>query len=307
MKIISFDIGIKNMALCIIDCSASIQIENWNILNLIEHEKQEEIICNQHGKSTKKKCTSKAKFKKGNQFFCKKHATSSSFMIPTKDLQLTKLKNKKKEDLLHWGKQHYLFLEDKSLSKQEMVSAVDNYLKAHCLEEIIKPKIKASQCDLISIGRSMKEQLNTFDLNDIDYAIIENQISPIANRMTTIQGMLAQYFIMKYPNCNIEFISSANKLKPFSKMALLENPNQEKDTCNPTTKTVNPNYKGHKQDSVSICSTIVTNNFPQWMPSLEIKKKDDLADAFLQGLWYLFHKNNISYADDLKINIVSLS
>jgi hypothetical protein len=304
MKIISFDIGIKNMALCIIDCSASIQIENWNILNLIEDEKQEDVICNQNGKSTKKKCTSKAKFKKGNQFFCKKHATSSSFMIPTKDLQLTKLKNKKKEDLLQWGKQHYLFLEDKSLSKQEMVSTVDSYLKAHCLEELIKPKIKASQCDLISIGRAMKELLNAFDLNNVDYAIIENQISPIANRMTTIQGMLAQYFIMKYPHCNIEFISSANKLKPFSKMELIEKPTEDKGT---TTKNVNPNYKAHKQDSVSICSTIVANNFSQWSTSLEIKKKDDLADAFLQGLWYLFHKNNISYADDLKINIVSLS
>ena len=292
------------MALCVLDCSACIQIESWNILNLIEDGKQEECICNQLGKSNQKKCTSKAKFKKGSQFFCKKHATSSSFIIPTKELQLTKLKNKKKDDLLHWGKQHYLFLEDKPLSKQEMVSTVDNYLKAHCLEEVRKPKIKASQCDLISIGKAMKEQLNTFDLNDIDYAIIENQISPIANRMTTIQGMLAQYFIMKYPNCNIEFISSANKLKPFSKMELIEKPDTGKE---PTPKNVNPNYKAHKQDSVSISSTIVTNNFPQWSKSLEIKKKDDLADAFLQGLWYLFHKNNISYADDLKINIVSLS
>ena len=295
------------MALCVLDCSASIHINSLNILNLIQDNNQEEHICNQLSKSTQKKCTSKAKFKKGVQYFCKKHATSSSFMIPTKELQITKLKNKKKEDLLQWGKQRYLFLDDNPLSKPEMVSVVDNYLKAHCLEEINKPKIKASQCNLISIGKAMKEQLNTFDLNDIDYAIIENQISPIANRMTTIQGMLAQYFIMKYPDCNIEFISSANKLKPFSKMELIEKQTGEKEQINPTPKNVNPNYKAHKQDSVSICSRIVTHNFPQWTSSLEIKKKDDLADACLQGLWYLFHKNNISYADDLKINIVPLS
>ena len=35
-----------------------------------------------------------------------------------------------------------------------------------------------------------------------------------------------------------------------------------------------------------------------------IKKKDDLADSFLQGIWYLKHNNNIIFADDLKINIV---
>lgn len=295
------------MALCVLDCSASIHINSWSILNLIQEDKQEDCVCNQLNKSSKKQCTSKAKFKKGVQYFCKKHAASSSFMLPTKELQFTKLKNKKKEDLLQWGKQHYLFLEDKSLSKQEMVSTVDNFLKGHCLEEIIKPKIKASQCNLISIGKAMKELLNTYDLNDIDYAIIENQISPIANRMTTIQGMLAQYFIMKYPSCNIEFISSANKLKPFSKMEFIEKPNLDKVSKISTTKNVNPNYKEHKQDSVSICSTIAIQNFPEWSPSLEIKKKDDLADACLQGLWYLFHKNRITYADDLKINIVSLS
>ena len=35
------------------------------------------------------------------------------------------------------------------------------------------------------------------DIESITHVFIENQISPIANRMKTIQGMLAQYFIMK--------------------------------------------------------------------------------------------------------------
>ena len=37
-------------------------------------------------------------------------------------------------------------------------------------------------------------------LKDITHIIIENQISPIATRMKTIQGLLTQYFIMKYNN-----------------------------------------------------------------------------------------------------------
>jgi hypothetical protein len=34
------------------------------------------------------------------------------------------------------------------------------------------------------------------------------------------------------------------------------------------------------------------------------KKKDDLADSFLQGIWYLKNKNIITYAENLKINSV---
>ena len=50
-------------------------------------------------------------------------------------------------------------------------------------------------------------------LGDIDRVIIENQISPIANRMKTVQGMLSQYFLMSNDKLDIEFISSINKLK----------------------------------------------------------------------------------------------
>jgi len=42
----------------------------------------------------------------------------------------------------------------------------------------------------------------------------------------------------------------------------------------------------------------------EWKESLNTKKKDDLADSFLQGIWYLKHNNIITYAEDLKINIV---
>jgi hypothetical protein len=52
--------------------------------------------------------------------------------------------------------------------------------------------------DLITIGRNLSNQiLNLKHLDNIDYVLIENQISPIANKMKTIQGMVAQLFIMR--------------------------------------------------------------------------------------------------------------
>ena len=57
--------------------------------------------------------------------------------------------------------------------------------------------------DLIEIGVNLDKYFNkmfSFDKDDSeimkpDIILIENQISPIANRMKTIQGMIAQFFI----------------------------------------------------------------------------------------------------------------
>jgi hypothetical protein len=37
---------------------------------------------------------------------------------------------------------------------------------------------------------------------------------------------------------------------------------------------------------------------------MNMPKKDDLADAFLQGLWFFKQQNIILYADDLNIKLV---
>jgi hypothetical protein len=41
-----------------------------------------------------------------------------------------------------------------------------------------------------------------------------------------------------------------------------------------------------------------------WKDALNTTKKDDLADSFLQGLWFFKHRNIILYADDLNIKLV---
>ena len=117
---------------------------------------------------------------------------------------------------------------------------------------------------------------------------MENQISPLAGRMKTVQGMLAQYFIIRSPNAYIEFVSSANKLKGFKLPS---------DKTAPSTETVLENavisdkdkYKTHKTDSIAICSQILdqTPGLSPWKYCLETPKKDDLADCFLQGIWWI--------------------
>jgi vacuolar-type H+-ATPase catalytic subunit A/Vma1 len=189
--------------------------------------------------------------------------------------------------------------------KKDILDKLNAFYEKNSFEIIVKKKTKnASETDLITIGKNMKELLNNIEnINEITHVVIENQISPIANRMKTIQGMLAQYFIMKNSDIHIDFISSANKLSQFGEKKVKTKP-IEKPLEN--TINVNPDYKQHKKDGVFYCSQILEKNeyLSSWSGSLNIKKKDDLADSFLQGLWYLKSKNIITYADDLKIIFV---
>ena len=337
MKVISFDVGIKNMAYCIFDISGQLSITGWNVLNLLEEEPTTE-TCSQiiQGKTKKilpKPCTKLAKYKKNGQCYCEKHAKSSSFIIPTKKNSMVGLKKLKVDDLIKLGHSLFLFMDAENMPKlkKDILDKVGEFYEKNSFEPIVKKKSKnASETDLITIGKSMKELLNNVNgIDEITHVVIENQISPIANRMKTIQGMLAQYFIMKNSDIHIDFVSSANKLSQFGKERAKELVKEQakerakerakelvkerakelvKERAKPleNTLTINPDYKQHKKDGLYYCSQIIEKNdcFQGWNEALNVKKKDDMADSFLQGIWYLKNKNIITYADDLKINIV---
>ena len=132
---------------------------------------------------------------------------------------------------------------------------------------------------LVQMGITLvKEFDKILDIEHIDHIVIENQISPIANRMKTLQGMIAQYFIMRN-KCAISFISSANKLKVFSKV-----------DNNVSISSGSSSYGERKKEGVKIVKELLENNDlnKEWLELfLNHKKKDDLADAFLQGAWFL--------------------
>jgi hypothetical protein len=117
----------------------------------------------------------------------------------------------------------------------------------------------------------------------IDMMIIENQISTLASRMKTLQGMITQYFIMKHIP-HIEFISASCKLKLFTDVNL--DPSEEEICVDAST------YADRKKSGILVCRSLGEisrkhhSDFAKWMPVFENhKKKDDLADCFLQGLW----------------------
>lgn len=161
-----------------------------------------------------------------------------------------------------------------------------------------KPKkanyIYAHDLDLITYGRNMMKHLDsilfpafseTAPSAPIDMMIIENQISTLASRMKTLQGMITQYFIMKHIP-QIEFISASCKLKLFTDTTTHTDLGAEALCVDAST------YADRKKSGIIVCRSLGeisrkhNSGYAKWMPVFENnKKKDDLADCFLQGLW----------------------
>ena len=214
MKILSIDIGIKNLAYIILECDVidkknnanefkDFKIIKWDVINLCNKL----ISCNQLS------CSKEAKFHKDNVFYCKNHTKKSEYCLPTCNIKT--LHKQSVANLSKLIEQHQIKIE-KPINKASLIKLLEEYLNTTCFEAI--ESVNANNVNLIDIGISIKNELNelfkNFDLSSIDQIILENQISPIANRMKTIQGMISQYFI-DCNNYNIKFISATNKLKPF--------------------------------------------------------------------------------------------
>lgn len=276
MKLISIDVGIKNLAICLFEIQpdiSSFTVLKWDIINLTQ---QSDII--QCGEKDKKEiiCTKPAKYKKHSKAYCVKHSKKAEYKIPTLDLQESTFQKQSMKKLSQLAMKHQVpFLP--STKKNELIIHLKEHLALHYLEPI--EKINCNTLDLVVIGRNIQIKLDALLQNNIDTVIIENQISPIANRMKTIQGMIAQYFIMKQDTIQIDFVNAANKLKT-NDISLIEK--KEKTT-----------YADRKKEGIERTMTYLQTNSSlfSWQSFYEShQKKDDLADCFLQGIWYIHHK-----------------
>jgi hypothetical protein len=221
MKVLSFDVGIKNLAYCLIDDTQD-TIEDWGILNI-----SADPVC---GHQMKGRCCDKtAKFTVEGVNLCPSHRNLKKYK-DCKAKKIPKLKN----PLLPIGK--------------NIVRLLDS-----------KPKFL-----------------------EVDAVIIENQPALKNPTMKSVQMIVYSYFLVKgitvdSPMETIELINARNKLKAY--------------TGPPISCEIKDKYKRTKFLGIQYCDKMIQENTQIREVYRELfhasRKKDDLADAYLQGMYWL--------------------
>ena len=268
MQLLSIDVGIKNLAYCLMSKDA---ILKWDVINLCGTDPLC-TTCKKPAKFTQQAQAQaeQAQAEQAQAYFCLKHAKTSNYILPVGNISLKKIKKMKLVDLQQVITDYTIPIGD-AVKKEDILKCIMTFLEEKMLTSVASAK--ANDMDLVQIGSAMRKAFDTEmkdHLSTITHIVIENQISPIANRMKTLQGMIAQYFIM-HEKTHIAFVSAANKLKG----------HQDIETDLTT-------YAARKKEGIKITLKLVNERYIEWLPHFtKHKKKDDLADAFLQGNWYL--------------------
>ena len=275
LKYLSIDVGIKNLSYCLFVGPA---IEKWDVIN-INTDVDAEIIennilicteCNKKGIQ----CSKKAIFEKNDKAYCNSHSKKCDFIIPIEEFKpskINKMNVAKLDEVIVKYKIPYNTLI--SHTKQNKIKFILDYFKDKGLDRIIKKK--CIKFDMVSYCRNITKHFNElFNTNNIKYVFIENQMT---SQMRILSFVMCEYFLSKNIGIIVEMISPCYKLKELEK-----------------EKT---DYDTRKKNSIKHCLNFLENDElnNKWIIFFnKHSKKDDLSDAFLQGLymWNVKQKQN---------------
>ena len=280
--ILSFDVGIINLAYCLFTKENNkLKILNWGIINLTDRE------------TTKCYCGLKAFFFQNNNHYCKVHAKKCEIIKPFEDIFKSNCDNK-----------CIYLVKDNCCNKKSKYFLDDNYYcnlhakqKYKSLENLAKvKKFKNKPVNGMNFDETklkLFQQLNEKkELLKADIVLIENQPSMKNPTMKSISIAIYDFYMIrglldKVPESNIKIVKFMN---PSNKLKLVDNGESIQVVIYKKELNESKAYKLTKELSVKYAKELV-KLIPEWFEFLNNqKKKDDLADALLQGLYY-YEKN----------------
>lgn len=288
MKILSWDVGIINLAYCIIEKDEEHKIKDWGTINLLNENNHE---CNGFidSSNANNKCSRPCKFyyeNGGNKYyFCGLHKKQYS-KIEKCELVIEKYKGETLcEEITSKGvpcnKKSNSIVNGKIICNYHL----NNLKKKHNendIKKIIVPN--ATKAPIEIIKRNLIDHLDKkTEFLDVDYVLIENQPSMKNPKMKSVAETLYSWFLIrglvdkKGLLQNIFYLSPSNKIK-------IKNDDIDKEIKK--VKDERQKYKLTKNIGIIYTKDLLKND-SNWIQYLDAnKKKDDLCDSFLQGMYF---------------------
>jgi len=250
MKLISFDVGLRNLAYCILEGTNrnDLKITGWDLIDVMaEINGLDKPLC--------MKCKKPACWVQKTNYVCTRHKGKSG----TGTLTKSTLSKKTREELSSMG----LPLNITGSTKKELIDKLYLHFSGNVWKRCVKSAKQGSVVDLApAIASSLQMRANQW--KNADLVVFEQQPD---KRMLCVQGMLHMWFVTQGYKCR--GVSAIHKLTNMT-------------TLQDITKT----YKGRKKTGIVHAAELVpTEQLKTFM--MNHPKKDDLADCFLQGLWVL--------------------
>jgi len=251
------------------------------------------------------------------EYYCNKHANlQTQYLHPQNSqlpkystTQLTKMEKPALQQYVHELSPQNTLSKNNQITipttKKSLIPYIQTLQQSIFLQPIptTKPSVKSNRANMVDLCHSLFKQLLQIESRfpQIQQVVIENQIGNIAARMMVIQGMATMFYTSRNRNIQIEHVSSSHKLKYAASLVSLPTQSQQQQLQqlqqnNP--ETPNPNktqtkYQEHKSHAKDYCELILLSD-PKFSVFYEEfkgnkKKKDDLADCFLQGIWSMAH------------------
>jgi hypothetical protein len=254
MKLISFDVGLRNLAYCVLEGTnrSDVTIVDWNIIDVLGEQSGV-------GAARCFKCTAAARYEHASEgtFACSKHT-------PKKKEVVTKAALGKKSPIELIGEIERLGLKTEATKKADLVKILYNHARQNTWKKCVSSATTGSVMDMSpAILKSLDARLSSWQ--GADAVCIENQPE---RRMYAVQAMLQMYFTMR--GIKAEGVSATHKLSNIV-----------------TVDDVVHTYKGRKKTGITHAYALVPAANQEHFA--KHPKKDDLADSFLQGLWVLEH------------------
>jgi hypothetical protein len=254
MKLISFDVGLRNLAYCVLEGTSrtDVKIVDWNIIDVLGEQAGV-------GAARCHKCTAAARYEHASEgtFACSKHT-------PKKKEAVTKAALNKKSVIDLREEIEKIGLKTDATKKPDLVKLLYNHAKQNTWKKCVASSTTGSVMDLSpAIMKSLDARLSSW--KGADAVCIENQPE---RRMYAVQAMLQMYFTMR--GIKSAGVSATHKLSNLV-----------------TVDDSVTSYKGRKKTGITHAYALVPAANQEHFK--KHPKKDDLADSFLQGLWVLEH------------------